>query len=520
MSTARFYIAPLRLTPLAGCLAAALALASSSADASRVPHIRSNAAALLARAYAGDPPQKPSWWTQPDPAEIALRWQPAPHVIPPVPANSIVVQNCNDSGSGSLRDAIGSANTGDTIDLTQLSCSQITLTTGSIVFAHTTLTLQGPGSQYLSISGNDAYAALRHAGSGKLYLDDLTIEHANNDYTDTQGALARGGCIFSNGIVYLNDSVVAYCSLTNASTLHGAEGGAIFGQVGVSLSNSAVINSSVNAPSSYGLGGGIYSRGFVDLSDSFVSGNTAERAGGAVYAYSGFSAKYSTVDSNRCGYFGGGLFVSGNILIANSTISNNQAIVQYGGAALDGYGATAPITVLNSTISGNSAGVLGGTEILEYAARVVSSTIAFNYEGTASKYGAGLYVRDAAVDLESTIIANNTYAGGTAPDDVGGTATGTLTGANNLFGYSTISAPSDTILLQSPRLGPLAYHGGTTRTHMILSGSPAIDAGNNAGNASYDQRGDGYPRVIGSESDIGAFELDTNDVIFANGFDP
>jgi len=45
------------------------------------------------------------------------------------------------------------------------------------------------------------------------------------------------------------------------------------------------------------------------------------------------------------------------------------------------------------------------------------------------------------------------------------------------------------------------------------------DAGNNTFGASYDQRGSGYPRVIGSAADIGAYELDT-DVIFANGFDP
>ena len=69
-------------------------------------------------------------------------------------------------------------------------------------------------------------------------------------------------------------------------------------------------------------------------------------------------------------------------------------------------------------------------------------------------------------------------------------------------------------------LGPLASNGGTTRTHMVLSGSPAIDAGNNAANVSFDQRGSGYPRVIGSSADIGAYELDTNDVIFVNGFDP
>ncbi len=132
---------PFCLTPLAGCLATALALASGAADAvghvPRAPY----APAQLDRVRTGDPPQRP------DPTDLALHWQPAPHALPEIPANSIVVHNCNDSGNGSLRDALTHANNGDTIDLTQLSCSTITLTTGSILFTQTTITLQGPGAK-------------------------------------------------------------------------------------------------------------------------------------------------------------------------------------------------------------------------------------------------------------------------------------------------------------------------------------------------------------------------------------
>jgi hypothetical protein len=53
-----------------------------------------------------------------------------------------------------------------------------------------------------------------------------------------------------------------------------------------------------------------------------------------------------------------------------------------------------------------------------------------------------------------------------------------------------------------------------------MSGSAAIDAGNNDANVSFDQRGTGYPRVIGDAPDIGAYELDASDIIFDNGFDP
>ena len=58
-------------------------------------------------------------------------------------------------------------------------------------------------------------------------------------------------------------------------------------------------------------------------------------------------------------------------------------------------------------------------------------------------------------------------------------------------------------------LGPLAYNGGTTRTHALLAGSPAIDAGSNPLGLTTDQRGAGFPRVVGGASDMGAYESGT-----------
>src|SRR5262249_58319371 len=63
----------------------------------------------------------------------------------------------------------------------------------------------------------------------------------------------------------------------------------------------------------------------------------------------------------------------------------------------------------------------------------------------------------------------------------------------------------------NPRLGPLASNGGPTLTHALLpSGppSPAIDKG-----AVFtpvpatDQRGPGFARTVGPQTDVGAFEV-------------
>ncbi|HCO21921.1 MAG TPA: hypothetical protein DIT97_02170, partial [Gimesia maris] len=86
-----------------------------------------------------------------------------------------------------------------------------------------------------------------------------------------------------------------------------------------------------------------------------------------------------------------------------------------------------------------------------------------------------------------------------------GAATGLTDGVNgNIIG--TLAAPID------PKLGILLDNGGPTKTHSLLFGSQAIDAGLNGSAPPVDQRGDVRP-VDGDLSgtatvDIGAVELD------------
>jgi hypothetical protein len=70
------------------------------------------------------------------------------------------------------------------------------------------------------------------------------------------------------------------------------------------------------------------------------------------------------------------------------------------------------------------------------------------------------------------------------------------------FGTNTAN-----IVGQNPLLGPLANNGGPTQTHALLSGSPAIDTGSNPLALSFDQRGTGFARTVGAQTDIGAFEV-------------
>jgi hypothetical protein len=191
-----------------------------------------------------------------------------------------------------------------------------------------------------------------------------------------------------------------------------------------------------------------------------------------------------TIDTNTAA-FDGGLnhfgFTANDVLSINqSTVSGNHASISRGGLYTN-----KPLIVRNSTIANNQAAACGGI----YAANTVY---------IASSIFAGNSSDDAAcVDLRSS---------------------GAISGGLSLVGVVNQTLPDGT-LVGNPRLTPLADHGGLTRTHGLSLNSPAIDAGSNPNGYEFDQRKDGFARVVG-EIDIGAFERQADDdELFYGGFD-
>src|SRR5260370_19849276 len=78
-----------------------------------------------------------------------------------------------------------------------------------------------------------------------------------------------------------------------------------------------------------------------------------------------------------------------------------------------------------------------------------------------------------------------------------------MTGLSNGVNGNLVGSAGNPI---DPLLGPLDDNGGPTLTHALMPGSPAIDAGNNAYATDWDQRGEGFPRIVNDIIDIGAFE--------------
>jgi hypothetical protein len=512
----------LRLRPLASCLALAFTIGTGNVLASDTRTFNQTLEVPLAARFAagisrGDAPR----W-QPSPGAIDRIHKPLPHERPQFPEATIVVQNCDDDGPGSLRDIIDNvAASGDTLDLSQLTCSTITLTSGAIFITQDDLTLTGSDASNMVIDGGGAYS-LRHSGTGTFEVNNISMVDGAK-YLDASYTIdARGGCIYSTGFVSLNNSYLKYCHAATANTDYRGAGGAVYAAGGVTVSNSEILLSGSGTDTLFGVSGGIHSGGEVILVDSAVALNSATLAGG-VGAVGGSITKYSSISDNYAYRAGGGLYSLSNTIIQNSTIEGNGAGTFGGGAVLIGYVSnTVPITLQNSTVSGNTAVTVGGLFVLGYPAQIANSTIAFNQETGAAKYGAGIYLGTDDATFESTIIAPNSLntGSGLAPDDVGGGATVVLSGHNNLTSFVATGQvmPSDTIY-GDPYLASIGSNGGTTRTHMLLPNSPAIEAGNNEAGAAADQRGSGFPRVIGTTADIGAIEFNLDDVIFFNGFD-
>ena len=228
----------------------------------------------------------------------------------PVSASTLTVTNINDSGPGSLRDAIANAASGDTINFSTAG----TITLASTLTINTSLTITGAGASNVAVSGNNAVQVLSIGPGVTVNLFSLTIQNGLNVGGGTYGSVAGGG-------------------IYNAGTL--------------TLSNSTVSGNTVSATgngyyvSVYG--GGIYNAGTLTLINSTISGNIANGGGNDYYG----------------AVTGGGLYNAGTLRLSNSTISGNSTI-----SANDFFGSTTgagisnggTLTAKNSIVANNPSG--------------------------------------------------------------------------------------------------------------------------------------------------------------------
>src|SRR5262245_42191682 len=84
------------------------------------------------------------------------------------------VTNLNDSGPGSLRDAIATTPPGGTVDFQPGLSGTITLTTGELLIAKNRI-IAGPGADVITFSGNHGSRVFDITASVTVALSGLTI---------------------------------------------------------------------------------------------------------------------------------------------------------------------------------------------------------------------------------------------------------------------------------------------------------------------------------------------------------
>jgi CSLREA domain-containing protein len=407
-------------------------------------------------------------------------------------ATTWTVTTTADSGAGSLRKAIADAADGDTINFNLSGCPcTITLTTGQLVIGKN-LTIKGPGAGVLTVSCNNSSRVFRIFGFSVL-IDGLTVTGGNGVGTGELPPTFGGGIRQEGGTLTLVNTIVS----GNFANFGG----------GIMTGNTLTLNNTtVSGNTATGCGGILNFGGTVTLNNSTVSGNAATGSVGGI-------------DNNASGS-------PGTLTITNSTISGNSAAGGEGGA-IRNFG---PLTITNSTISGNSATSDGGAIINRSGMTILNSTLTANRadsDGNSGGLGGGIGAFSNET-LNNTIVAGNFRGAGSTSDDISG---GTVnTANNNLIGDAgTSGAINDGV--SGNKVGfavgavlntTLANNGGPTKTHALVPGSAALDAGSNslAAGLTTDQRGPGFPRVGNATVDIGAFEgtlrvvtktADTND---------
>jgi hypothetical protein len=254
------------------------------------------------------------------------------------------------------------------------------------------------------------------------------------------------------------------------------------------------------------IGGGIRcANAQFSLADCIIRDCSAQRGGGLAQVGNGQMmvrncsfVGNSAIDTGDNSAGGGAVFNHFSLsVIEQCTFSSNRVVDGVGGGAImnEGY-----MDLLDSTVAGNSSSAGGGG--IQHAGNF--STLV----------------------VQGSIVANNLSSNGTP--DVGGAVfsggfnlIGRTAGTNGFTNGIRGDIVGSVVTRVDPLLGPLQDNGGTTLTHALLPGSPAINAGTNVMLRYYgdpyepgvpvvdllstaDQRG--TARVQGGIVDIGAYE--------------
>jgi predicted outer membrane repeat protein len=217
----------------------------------------------------------------------------------------------------------------------------------------------------------------------------------------------------------------------------------------------------------------------------------------------------STVTGNTAFTGGGGVQAGGSVTIVNSTISGNEAGDFGNGGGV--YSLGTDMLIVNSTITGNHAdgeSGQGGGVFASGEVTVVYSDIVGNSAPTAANIGG--FAQESSITSFGTVVGNP-LGGGANCENIDASSDGyNFEQGGSTCGFG--AGPGDVTDGPDPQLGGLAANGGPTETLLPATTSPLVDAipvaACSAGLATgitTDQRG--VTRPQGDGCDIGSVEV-------------
>ena len=378
-------------------------------------------------------------------------------------AATFQVTNNNDSGAGSLRQAIIDANfTAGADEIIFVNVTGTIVLTTSQLEISSSMTIQGPGAEQLAISGNNTCRVFDIDTAESVDISGLSIVSGNSI------SVGGGGGIFNRA----DNLTVTDCIFS---------------------SNTATA------------GGGMYNEDCnPTVMNCIFSSNTATMDGGGIYNYlSSPTVTNCTFSNNSSNNDGGGMhnYEYSSPTVMNCTFSNNSANNDNEGGGIYNYDHSSP-TVTNCTFSSNTAYYGGGIYNRSNSSPTVMNC---TFSSNTSYLGAGMYNDDGS----DPVVTNCIFWGNEGGEISNHTSAPTLTHCvvqSDDVGLGTLSS---NIISADPMLEALADNGGPAETCALPEGSPAIDTGTEDGAPVTDQRG--ITRPQGSGIDMGAFELEQAD---------
>ena len=352
---------------------------------------------------------------------------------------------------------------------------------------------------------------------GLVIDNDLTISGPGANRLSINGNQAGYGCVF--GIADNNTVTISGLTITNGHC------GIFSDHATLTVTNCVVTANGGDGPSFFGIGinnmrgptARVERRNDCDAREAYgdrpagfamltvANCVISDNSGSGVQNLSApVTIINTTISGNSAGEGGGintgGGKLPGDLTVINSTISGNFAYSDGGGIASFFSG----LTIVNSTISGNTVGdpdygdgggIASGYGVVPPALTITNSTVSGNSAATCGGVCRG------TVEIQNTILNAN------ASGNIGGTVTSHGYNISSDDGGGHLNGPGDQINTD-PLLGPLRNHGGPTLTHMPMRGSPAIDAGDPSFTPppDHDQRGACFYRVFGGRIDVGSVE--------------